>query len=161
MPRFAATRDDDEEGAEEAAAAAAGGGAHAGTAFEVMMSGYRVTRSSEAGRFAAGEPGPEGVHQDSAELTVVSLMARRNVADGTGANRVWALEQPCGKPTAADLASVRLLASPTLLEPLDTLFVLDRRVKHEACPIAPADDVAGVAVRDVLTFEVRRPSVPG
>ena len=31
--------------------------------------------------------------QDSAELTVVILMARRNVADGTGANRVWALEQ--------------------------------------------------------------------
>ena len=33
------------------------------------------------------------IRQDSAELTVVSLMARRNVADGTGANRVWALEQ--------------------------------------------------------------------
>ena len=63
---------------------------------------------------------------------------------------------------------------------MDTLFVLDRsreascdihvhicicicidillthrRVKHEACPIAPADDAMGVAVRDVLTFEVR------
>ena len=33
------------------------------------------------------------IRQDSAELTVVSLMARRNVADGTGANRVWAVEQ--------------------------------------------------------------------
>ena len=32
-----------------------------------------------------------------------------------------------------------------------------RRVKHEACSIAPSDDAAGVAVRDVLTFEVRRP----
>ena len=32
-----------------------------------------------------------------------------------------------------------------------------RRIKHEACSIAPADDAAGVAVRDVLTFEVRRP----
>ena len=36
------------------------------------------------------------IRQDSAELTVVILMARRNVADGTGANRVWALEQVTG-----------------------------------------------------------------
>jgi len=28
-----------------------------------MMSGYRVTHSSAAGRFAEGEPGPEGIHQ--------------------------------------------------------------------------------------------------
>ena len=34
--------------------------------------------------------------------------------------------QVCGKPTVDDLASHRLLASLTLLEPLDTLFVLDR-----------------------------------
>ena len=34
--------------------------------------------------------------------------------------------QACGKPTVDDLASHRLLASLTLLEPLDTLFVLDR-----------------------------------
>jgi len=27
------------------------------------MSGYRVTHSSAAGRFAEGEPGPEGIHQ--------------------------------------------------------------------------------------------------
>ena len=88
--------------------------------------------------------------------------------------------QACGKPTADDLASHRLLTSLTLLEPMDTLLVLDRwseascdihihtcicicidillthrRVKHEACPIAPAEDAMGVAVRDVLTFEVR------
>jgi hypothetical protein len=36
------------------------------------------------------------IRQDSAELTVVILVARRNVADGTGANRVWALEQAAG-----------------------------------------------------------------
>ena len=27
------------------------------------MSGYRVTHSSAAGRFADGQPGPEGIHQ--------------------------------------------------------------------------------------------------
>ena len=30
---------------------------------QAMMSGYRVTHSSAAGRFAEGEPGPEGIHQ--------------------------------------------------------------------------------------------------
>ena len=34
--------------------------------------------------------------------------------------------QACGKPTVDDLVSHRLLASLILLEPLDTLFVLDR-----------------------------------
>ena len=29
------------------------------------MSGYRVTHSSAAGRFAEGQPGPEGIHQAS------------------------------------------------------------------------------------------------
>ena len=43
---------------------------------------------------------------------------------------------------------------------LFTAFCTYRRVKHEACSIAPADDAAGVAVRDVLTFEVRRPLSP-
>ena len=38
---------------------------------------------------------------------------------------------------------------------IDILLYSYRRVKHEACPIAPADDAMGVAVRDVLTFEVR------
>ena len=37
----------------------------------------------------------------------------------------------CGKPTADDVASARLLASPMLLEPLDTLFVLDRYSARE------------------------------
>ena len=30
---------------------------------QAMMSGYRVTHSSAAGRFADGQPGPEGIHQ--------------------------------------------------------------------------------------------------
>jgi hypothetical protein len=32
---------------------------------QAMMSGYRVTHSSAAGRFADGQPGPEGIHQAS------------------------------------------------------------------------------------------------
>ena len=67
--------------------------------FEAMVSAYRVTRGGHE-RFELGEPGPEGIHQDSADLTVVSLMDRRNVAEDAGANRVWSLAQPCGKPSA-------------------------------------------------------------
>ena len=36
------------------------------------MSGYRVTHGSAAGRFAEGEPGPEGIHQ--ARLLVRTLL---------------------------------------------------------------------------------------
>jgi hypothetical protein len=71
-----------------------------------------------------------------------------------------------GKPTAADIASPRMLHEVVLRERFDTLLVLDRKVKHEALPIqvAHAEGQAGgvasadpraVAVRDVLTFEVR------
>ena len=81
--------------------------------FEAMVSAYRVTRGGHE-RFELGEPGPEGIHQDSADLTVVSLMDRRNVAEDAGANRVWSLAQPCGKPSAEDVASGRMLAETTL-----------------------------------------------
>ncbi|KAL1519727.1 hypothetical protein AB1Y20_023236 [Prymnesium parvum] len=125
--------------------------------FEAMMTAFRVTRDNRPGRFERGEPGPEGIHQDSADLTIVMMMSRRNVAPGTGSNRVWSLEQPCGKPSEDDLLSGRLLASSTLVDQFDTLLLMDRYVKHEACAIVPEDGEAGAAVRDVLTFEVRRP----
>lgn len=112
---------------------------------------------------------PEGIHQDSAELTAVVLMNRENVASDSGENRVWTLEQPYGKPSAADIAPAAaalvggthaktLLKTVTLMERFDTLLILDREVKHEACAIQPADQEGGrPAVRDVITFEVRRP----
>ena len=126
--------------------------------FEAMVSAYRVTRGGHE-RFELGEPGPEGIHQDSADLTVVVMMDRRNVAEDAGANRVWSVAQPCGKPSAEDVASGRMLAETTLRDRLDTLLVLDRHVKHEACEIAPAQP--GPAVRDVWTLEVRRPRSKG
>lgn len=84
-------------------------------------------------------------------------MQRHNVAPTSGGNRVWSLEQPCGKPTADDVSSERLLASHTLLRRFDAIFMLDRRVKHEALPVVQADEQAGAAIRDVMTIEVRRP----
>ena len=80
------------------------------------------------------------------------------LARRSGASGVRALDQPCGKPTADE---DRLLARRTLRRRLDAIFLLDRKVKHEACPIAQhsaqADADAGPALRDVLTIEVRRP----
>lgn len=122
--------------------------------FEAMMTGFRVTRDQTK----MGDPGPEGVHQDAALLTVVMLLQRSNVASESGGNRVWSLDQPFGKPAAADTEPTagRLLGSRVLRQPFDALFVLDREVKHEALPILQADEADGPAVRDVLTFEVRR-----
>ena len=132
------------------------------------MTAYRVSRSLQPGPFHHGEPGPEGVHQDAATLTVIVLLNRRGLSDASGGNRVWSLQQPSGKPTAEDIASGRLLWSGTLRRPFDALFVLDREAKHEALPIEPrprgararmleewAHGVPDLAVRDVLTFEVR------
>ena len=68
---------------------------------------------------------------------------------------MWSLAQPAGKPDDRDLAnSSQLLASPMLLQQFDTLLVMDRLVKHEAAPIAAADE-SMEATRDVWTFEVR------
>ena len=125
-----------------------------GGAWEAMMTGYRVSKRPEGD--GDGDPGPEGVHQDNCELTAVVLMDRRNVASG-GGNRVWTLDQGFGKPDATDAATPRLLTSLTLLEPLDTLFILDRKVKHEALAFVAGDGAAGgVAGRDVLSIECRR-----
>lgn len=125
--------------------------------YEAMVSGYRVIRSADHD----GDPGPEGVHQDAADLTVAIMMRRQNVAEGSGGNRIWSLDQPCGKPDEDSLQIARrdgrLLLSHTLYERFDALFVLDREVKHEARQIFQADETAGPAIRDVLTIEVRRP----
>ena len=72
---------------------------------------------------------------------------------------MWSLAQPCGKPTEEATKGPTCLATLTLMDRFDTLFVLDREVKHEARPIRPADPTAGPSVRDVITFEVRRPWV--
>ena len=90
-----------------------------------LKTGAAVTLTTDKQYDGDGDPGPEGVHQDNCELTAVVLMDRRNVASG-GGNRVWTLDQGFGKPDATDAATPRLLTSLTLLEPLDTLFVLDR-----------------------------------
>eukprot|EP00943_MAST-04B_sp_MAST-4B-sp1_P006003 g6003.t1 len=120
--------------------------------WENMQSAFRVVKS----KTKHGEPGPEGVHQDSCTLTVIILMDRKNVTFNSGGNRVWKLDQIAGKPTLDDInTSEKLLTQVILREQFDALFVMDRKAKHEALPIE-IDDNNDVAIRDVLTFEVRR-----
>ena len=125
--------------------------------YEAMFSAFRVRRTATEN----GDPGPEGVHQDSADLTIVIMMHRHNVAHSSGGNRVWSLQQPCGKPSETSLAGAveegRLLLSHTLYKRYDAIMMLDRKVKHEARQIEQADATLGAAIRDVLTIEVRRP----
>ena len=122
--------------------------------WENMQTAFRVTK----GKTKHGEPGPEGVHQDICHLTVIILMQRKNVTNNSGGNRIWSLEQKCGKPTKKDITSSnKILKQVIMREQFEALFVLDRKAKHEALPIeVDDDDNLGVAIRDVLTFEVRR-----
>ena len=59
------------------------------------------------------------------------------------------------------MKSTRLLKELVLRDRFDTLFLLDREAKHEALPIIIDKNYRNkeeekFAVRDVLTFEVRR-----
>jgi hypothetical protein len=118
---------------------------------ESMQTAYRVIKS---GPTLPGDPGPEGVHQDAALLTAIVLIGRHNVHNGSGRNRIWSLAQPNGKPKVVVQHHDNLIAEMTLQNPLDTLLVLDRKVKHEATVITPIEESLP-AIRDVLTFEVR------
>ena len=133
--------------------------------YEPMMSAFRVTKSNSSDidmlKYENGEPGPEGVHQDLCELTVILLVSRKNITKSSAGNRIWSLDQASGKPNEKDLGSNRLLAEMVLRDKFDTLFLLDREAKHEALPLIIEEIYnhgkrENVAVRDVLTFEVRR-----
>ena len=100
------------------------------------MSAFRVTKSSSSDihmlKYENGEPGPEGVHQDLCELTVILLVSRENITRGSAGNRIWSSDPASGKPKEEDLESNRLLAELVLRDRFDTLFLLDREAKHEA-----------------------------
>jgi len=124
--------------------------------YEAMQTAFRVVFDMQADE--DGDPGPEGVHQDSADVTAILLVGRDNVQGGV--NRVWTLDQPSGKSCDADLTSGRLLLETTLLHPMDMLILCDREVRHEVTSVAPQDAMHR-ALRDVLTYELRRAPLDG
>jgi hypothetical protein len=80
----------------------------------------------------AGAPTPEGPHRDGFDYVAMHLINRRNVDGG----------QTLLHAGAEDISIL-------LKEPLETIFVDDRRCLHGATEIRPRDP-ADVAVRDTL-----------
>ena len=65
--------------------------------YENMTTAFRVTKSFNLSNdrksvYNSGDPGPEGIHQDICELTVIVLMNRQNVSEESAGNRVWSLK---------------------------------------------------------------------
>jgi hypothetical protein len=79
-----------------------------------------------------GSPTPEGNHRDGFDFVAMHIVNRRNVTGGE------TILQVDGNESRA-----------LLLEPLETVFVDDRRCYHGASPISPTDP-AELAVRDTL-----------
>jgi hypothetical protein len=110
-----------------------------GFPWRTEMHQFRIeARAGELGR-----PTPEGAHRDGVDWVLVMLVARENVAAG-----VTDIFDPSGGA----------LGSFTLLEPLDAVFIDDRRVFHGVTAIEPVDP-SRPAYRDVLVTTFRsRPS---
>lgn len=109
---------------------------------------HRGVRRVEAHQFriapSAGDdahPTPEGMHRDGVDWVCVVLLRRVNVARGE-----TAIADPCGQTIGAF----------TLTEPLDMVFLDDRRVAHGVTPIQRLDpDWPGFRDALVLTFSAQ------
>lgn len=89
---------------------------------------------------APGLPTPEGQHRDGVDWVLVLLVRRQNVASGV--TSICTLER---EP----------LGAFTLTDPMDAVFVDDRRILHGVTPITPIDP-GQPAYRDVLVVTLRR-----
>jgi hypothetical protein len=90
----------------------------------------------------AARPTPEGAHRDGVDWVCVMLVNRCNVSSG-----ITHIYDSGG-------GSLRQF---TLIDPLDTVFVDDTRVRHGVTPIEPLDP-GTKAFRDVLILTYRRES---
>ena len=88
----------------------------------------------------AGNPTPEGRHQDGVDYVLVLMVRRQNIESGT---------------TTLHTVDGQDLGSFTLEQPLDTVLLDDARVSHGVTPVR-ALDAAQAAYRDVLVVTFRR-----
>ncbi len=88
----------------------------------------------------AGQPTPEGLHQDGLDWVLVLMVGRVNIASGT--TSIHGLDRA-------------LLGSFTLEAPMDAALVDDHRVFHGVTPVQPMD-ASKPAHRDVLVLTFRR-----
>ena len=89
---------------------------------------------------AAGLPTPEGVHRDGVDYVLVLMVARENIAAGT---------------TTVHLADGLEVGSFTLSQPLEAVWLDDRRIFHGVTAVH-ARDPELPAYRDVLVLTLRR-----
>jgi hypothetical protein len=109
-------------------------------AWEVRIHQVRVVATAEQ----AGQPAPEGIHQDGTDFLTLHLVRRRNVIGG--------------KTTIYDLDR-RPIRSHMMLEALDSLILEDPRIMHGVTPVHPADGRTE-GVRDLLGIDfICSPSV--
>ena len=92
----------------------------------------------------AGQPTPEGMHQDGVDWVLVLMVARENIASGM--TTIHGLDRA-------------LLGSFTLEAPLDSALLDDHRVFHGVTSVQPLDP-ARPAHRDVLVLTWRHESAP-
>jgi hypothetical protein len=109
-------------------------------AWEVRIHQIRVVATVEQ----AGQPAPEGIHQDGTDFLTLHLVRRQNVIGG--------------KTTIYDLDR-RPIRSHTMREALDSLILEDPRIMHGVTPVHPADGRTE-GVRDLLGIDfICSPSV--
>ena len=104
--------------------------AGAGHAWHIEAHQFRI----EARPDQAGQPTPEGLHQDGVDWVLVLMVARVNIVSGT--TTIHSLDR-------------RPLGSFTLQTPMDAALLDDHRVFHGVTPVQPLDP-ASPAHRDVL-----------
>ena len=88
----------------------------------------------------AGQPTPEGMHQDGVDWVLVLMVGRQNIASGT--TTIYGLDRTP-------------LSSFTLEQPMDAALINDHRVFHGVTPVEPLDP-ALPAFRDVLVLTFRQ-----
>lgn len=101
-----------------------------GHVYEQSMFPAMILNSSDV----PGNPSPEGVHSDNSEVNMVMLIGKKNVAKGSAQTEVWSTKQPLGVPREDDNRK-NLITAVELTDPLDTIFVNDRKVLHQGSPI--------------------------
>lgn len=106
------------------------------TLWHMEMHQFRI----EAVGGQAGSPTPEGPHRDGVDFVCVLLVARHNVSEG-----VTQIFDPAG----------RSLGEFTLTNPLDAVFLDDRRVFHGVTPIGVTEPQTR-GWRDVLVLTFRQ-----
>ena len=101
-------------------------------------------------------PTPEGRHQDNTEISSVTLIGRYNVTGG-GETRLWDITAPTGNYDEEVFSrgemDNKLLLNHALTEPWETVYLSDRKLKHEARAVT--GEGPGPWVRDVIVNFVR------